>query len=37
MRVIESCAKCLFDKQKNLTDDKEYMDEIKAIIDNREA
>ncbi|MBO4912883.1 MAG: DUF89 family protein [Butyrivibrio sp.] len=35
MRVIESCAKCLFDKQKNLTDDKEYLDEIKAIIDNR--
>ncbi len=35
MRVIESCAQCLFDKQKNLTDDKEYLDEIKSIIDNR--
>jgi len=35
MRVIDSCAKCLWDKQKNLADDKEYLNEIKSIIDNR--
>lgn len=35
MRIPESCAKCLYDKQQHLTDDKEYLSEIKAIIDNR--
>ncbi|SKB71345.1 hypothetical protein SAMN06296386_104126 [Lachnospiraceae bacterium] len=35
MRIIESCAKCLYDKQSHLTDDKEYLDEVKSIIDNR--
>ena len=37
MRVIESCANCLFNQQKNITDDKDYLAEVKAIIDNREA
>lgn len=35
MRIIESCAKCLYDKQKHLTDNQEYLAEIKEIIDNR--
>ena len=37
MRVIESCANCLFNQQKNITDDKDYLAEVKAIIDNRDA
>ncbi|MEE3470221.1 MAG: ARMT1-like domain-containing protein [Butyrivibrio hungatei] len=36
MRVSESCAECLFNQQKNLTDDKDYLAEIKAIIDGRD-
>ncbi len=36
MRVIESCAQCLFDKQRNLSDDKEFLREVKEIIDNRD-
>lgn len=35
MRIIESCAECLYDKQMHLTEDKEYLAEIKSIIDNR--
>lgn len=35
MRVTESCAECLYDKQMHLTEDKEYLAEIKSIIDNR--
>ena len=35
MRVTESCADCLYDKQMHLTEDKEYLAEIKFIIDNR--
>lgn len=35
MRITESCARCLYDKQKNLTDNKEYLDKIKKIIDTR--
>ena len=35
MRIIESCAECLYDKQQHLTDNEEYLKEIKAIIDNR--
>ena len=35
MRVTESCAECLYDKQMHLTEDKEYLAEIKFIIDNR--
>ncbi|WP_026491828.1 MULTISPECIES: damage-control phosphatase ARMT1 family protein [unclassified Butyrivibrio] len=35
MRIIESCAECLYDKQKHLTDNEEYLKEIKNLIDNR--
>ena len=35
MRISESCAKCLYDKQKNKTDDDAYLAEVKQIIDNR--
>lgn len=35
VRITESCAECLYDKQKHLTDDKKYLTEIKSIIDNR--
>ena len=35
MRIPESCAKCLYDRQKDKTDNAEYLAEIKAILDNR--
>ena len=35
MRVIESCAECLYDKQRRLSDDPEYLREIRGIIDHR--
>ena len=35
MRVIESCAGCLLDKQQRLSDDPEYLREVKEIIANR--
>lgn len=35
MRIIDSCAKCLYDKQRHLTDDREYLKEVKNIIDSR--
>ena len=35
MRVIESCAECLLDKQQRLSDDPEYLREVKEIIANR--
>ena len=35
MRVIESCAQCLYDKQKHLSDDPQYLSEIREIIENR--
>lgn len=35
MRITDSCAECLYDKQKHLTDDENYLKEIKNIIDNR--
>lgn len=35
MRVTESCARCLFDKQKHLSDNEEYLKEIRDIIDHR--
>lgn len=35
MRISESCAKCLYDKQKNKTNDDAYLAEVKQIIDNR--
>ena len=35
MRIPDSCAKCLFDKQKRKTDNEEYLAEIKSLLDNR--
>lgn len=35
MRITESCAECLYDRQKRLTENKEYLAEIKSIIGNR--
>lgn len=35
MRISESCAKCLYDRQKNKTDNEAYLAEIKALIDDR--
>lgn len=35
MRVIESCARCLLDKQQRLSDDPEYLGEVKKIIADR--
>ena len=36
MRVIESCAACLYDKQQRLSDDPAYLIEVREIIQNRE-
>jgi len=35
MRINESCAACLYDKRKQLTDDEEYLTEVKRLIDTR--
>ena len=35
MRISESCAKCLYDRQMNKTDNEDYLSEIKALLDNR--
>ncbi len=35
MRISESCAKCLYDRQMNITDNEGYLAEIKALLDNR--
>ncbi|MCR4750029.1 MAG: ARMT1-like domain-containing protein [Lachnospiraceae bacterium] len=35
MRISESCAACLYDKQKNKTNDEEYLAEIRQLLDNR--
>lgn len=35
MRVIESCAECLYDKQAHLTDDKGYLEEVRKILKER--
>ncbi len=35
MRISESCARCLYDRQLNKTDNKEYLAEIKKLLDNR--
>lgn len=36
MRVTESCAECLYDKQKHLSKDENFLKEIKDIIDHRD-
>ena len=35
MRISESCARCLYDRQLNRTDNAEYLAEIRALLDNR--
>ena len=35
MRFNDSCAKCMYDKQLKKTDNKDYLSEIKAVLDNR--
>ena len=35
MRISESCAECLYDRQRNKTDNAEYLAEIKALLDGR--
>lgn len=35
MRISESCAKCLYDRQANKTDNKAYLAEIKELLNNR--
>lgn len=35
MRVTESCAECLYDKQKHLSEDENFLKEIRDIIDHR--
>ncbi len=35
MRVIESCAECLYDKQRHVSSDPDYLREIREIIDSR--
>lgn len=35
MRISASCAKCLYDKQLNKTDNKAYLAEIRELLDNR--
>ncbi len=35
MRVSESCAQCLYERQKNRTQNQAYLDTVKNILDNR--
>lgn len=35
MRIIDSCAKCLYDKEIKRADNAEYLREIKELLDNR--
>ncbi len=35
MRVPESCAKCLYERQKKRCPDESYLAEVRALIDNR--
>ena len=35
MRITDSCAQCLYDKQKYLTDNEEYLAEIRHLLDRR--
>jgi len=35
MKFSDDCARCMYDRQKNKTDNKEYLAEIKAVLDNR--
>ena len=35
MRISEMCAECLYDRQKNRTDDEAYLAEVKRMLDTR--
>ncbi len=35
MRIPDSCAKCLYDRQLNKTDNPEYLKEVRRILDSR--
>ena len=35
MRISESCAKCLYDRQKNKTDNEAYLNKIRELLDHR--
>lgn len=35
MRISESCAKCLYDRQKSKTDHADYLEEIRELLDRR--
>ena len=35
MRISDSCAKCLYDRQREKTDHAEYLSEIKNLLDHR--
>ena len=35
MRISESCAACLYDRQRSRTDNAEYLAEIRTLLDNR--
>ena len=35
MRINDSCAACLYDKQKNKADDPKYLARIRELLDNR--
>ena len=35
MRISESCAKCLYDRQRNRTNNTQYLAEIKKLLDDR--
>lgn len=35
MRISESCARCLYDRQKEKAENPEYLAEIREILDNR--
>ena len=35
MRISESCAKCLYDRQVNKTDNQAYLAEVKELLDKR--
>ncbi len=37
MRISESCAACLYDRQKNKTDNEAYLAEIRNLLDHRRA
>lgn len=36
MRIIDSCAQCLYDRQANITDNKEYLARIKKLLVERD-